>query len=266
MATPYAKYHLTPELEAEVSAMTPNDRCDWFYNRLHEHLATLSVEALFPLADDTKEEHRHRAREYIMVHMCQAGLLRDETKIDPTCIAPCCGQPFTWRQVRGALGHIKHSPCPSGFSIIDGKCVCDCKKKCDTPQLAMEHQRKIGNCLQVRISRQALFCVLCEHQCESKKDLEDHKQTKSHIKKENPIKLICDACEVSCRTKKEYERHCEGKMHKFRTDPATRPNLTCSACKITCTSQRKYEAHLLTAKHLKKTTSVNVAVDTNGPD
>jgi len=153
-----------------------------------------------------------------------------------------------------------------GFSIIDGKCVCDCKRKFDRPQDAMEHQRKIGNCLQYRRSRQALFCVICEHQCETKKDLEEHKQTKSHIKKENPIKLICDACEVSCRTKKEYDRHCEGKQHKFRTDPATRPNLTCSACKITCTSQRKYEAHLETAKHLKKTTSVCVAGKTNGPD
>ena len=72
-----------------------------------------------------------------------------------------------------------------------------------------------------------------------------------------PVKR-CEVCEVSCRTAKEYARHCEGKLHKFRTDPATRPNLACAACKITCTSQRKYEAHLETAKHLKKTTSVCV--------
>ena len=262
----YAHYHLTPELEAAAAAMTNAERCDWFWNELPNHIATLSPEDLFPLADHPTEQHRYKARELLVDHLCRAGFLRDETKTEPTCIAPCCGQPHTWKSAQSGLNHIKHSPCPLGFSIVEGKCVCDCKKTYDTPNAAWEHQRKIGNCLAYRRSRQALFCTLCEHQCETKKDLETHTQSKSHIKKENPIKLFCDVCEVSCRTKKEYDRHCEGKQHKFRTDPATRPNLTCSACKITCSSQRKYEAHLQTAKHLKKTTSVNVAVDTNGPD
>ncbi len=262
MPNPYAPYRLTPELEAKLDAMAFEERHKWWNNEYLEYVATLPVSDLMFLASGT-QDIRYTARGLLEERMLEGGLLRRD---ENSCMTPCCGQYYDWKSAQAGLNHIKHSPCPAGFSIEEGKCVCDCKKKFDTPQQAMEHQRKIGNCLAYRRERQALFCTLCEHQCATKKELEDHKQSKSHIKKENPIKLICDACEVTCRTKKEYDRHCDGKLHKFRTDPATRPNLTCSACKITCTSQRKYEAHLLTAKHLKKTTSVNVAVDTNGPD
>jgi hypothetical protein len=259
---PYAPYRLTPELEAKLDAMTFEVRRAWWENDYPEYVATLPVADLLILANGT-QDIRYTARPLLIQRMREAGLIAVD---DFTCMTPCCGQHHKWNEAQSGIAHIKHSPCPFGFSVVEGKSVCDCKRKFDTPNEAREHQRKIGNCLHYRRERQALFCVICEHQCETKKDLEAHKQSKSHIKKENPIKLICDVCEVSCRTKKEYDRHCEGKLHKFRTDPATRPNLTCSACKITCSSQRKYEAHLLTAKHLKKTTSVNVAVDTNGPD
>ena len=251
----YTPYRLTPELEATLDAMSFEDRRAWWDNEYPTYVATLPVADLLILASGTLDI-RYTARCLVMDRMREAGLL--PTADDFTCITPCCGMPHTWKDARSGLNHVKHSPCPMGFSIVEGKCVCDCKKKCDTPQLAMEHQRKIGNCLVDRRSRQALFCSLCEHQCESKKDLEAHKQTKSHLKLENPVKLHCEVCEVSCRTAKEYARHCEGKLHLFRTDPATRPTLTCSVCKITCSSQRKYDAHLTTAKHLKKTTSVCV--------
>jgi hypothetical protein len=261
--TSYAPYRMTPELEARVSVMSYEDRRAFWDDEYPAYVKTLPVADLVFLANGTNDI-RFTARPLLVERMREAGLLAGPEVL--TCIAPCCGALFDWKQAQSGLNHIKHSPCPMGFSIQDGKCVCDCKRKFDTPQEAMGHQQRIGVCLHYRKQRQALFCVICEHQCESKKDLEEHKKTKSHIKKENPITLVCDVCEVSCRTKKEYDRHCAGKMHTFRTDPATRPSLTCSACKVVCSSQRKYDAHLQTAKHLKKTTSVNVAVNTNGPN
>lgn len=256
-------YRLTPEMAATLEAMSYEDRRAWWDNDYPAYVKTLPVADLLALASGTND-YRFDARTLLVEHMRKAGLL--EGSDDMTCVAPCCGQRYGWNSTMTALHHIKHSPCPSGFSIVEGKCVCDCKRTFDTPQEALAHQHRIGNCLAYRRQRQALFCVLCEHQCETKKDLEEHKKTKSHLKLENPVNLHCDACEVSCRTKKEFDRHCEGKLHKFRTDPATRPTLTCAACKITCSSQRKYEAHLETAKHLKKTTSVSIAGKTNGPD
>ena len=256
-------YRLTPDLKAKLEAMSYDERRTWWDEQYPDYVKSLPVADLLVIAS-SKNEFRFMAQEVLVERMRQAGLLDGPELM--TCRAPCCGSVYRWESTQGALNHIKHSPCPSGFSLVEGKCVCDCKRTFDTPQEANDHQRRVGNCLVYRRERQALFCTLCEHQCQTKKDLEAHKTTKSHLKLENPINLICDVCEVKCRTKKEFDRHCEGKLHKFRTDPATRPTLTCSACKVVCSSQRKYEAHLETAKHLKKTMSVSVVVKTNGPD
>lgn len=247
-------YRLPPPTADMVSALPHEDRRAWFETEYPTLLASMSVADLLFVANGTTD-YRFTARPLLMDRMTDAGLSHGP---NDTCLAPCCGQPYEWRSTASALAHITHSPCSRGFRIVEGRCVCDCKRTFATPQEAHEHQRKIGNCLDYRRTRQALFCTLCEHQCESKKDLEAHTQSKSHLKLEHPVKLHCEVCEVSCRTPNEYARHCEGKLHKFRTDPATRPMLTCSVCKITCSSQRKYDAHLTTAKHLKKTTSVCV--------
>lgn len=241
-------YQLTPELKARVEAMTYDERRLFWDTEYPEYIKTLPISNILTLANST-QDIRIEARVVLQTRMEDAGLKRNT---DGSYMARCCGQSYDWRMTAAALGHIKHSPCPNGFTITDGKCVCDCKRKCETPEDAMAHQIKVGNCLHDRKRRQQLFCAVCEHQSETKKQHEEHLASKSHDKKANPVNLTCNACEVICRTLKEYERHCAGKLHIYKTNPVS---LTCECCKITCLSRRQMEAHKETNKHKKNAAS-----------
>lgn len=246
---------LPPEYRKQFEVMSEEEVYDWFETKYDDVVKQMSVEDQLYVA----KGHCEVARRLLEARMVEVGFTWSCYAYGENLYhAPCCGSRYAWDRVEHALEHVRHSPCPHGFTILEGKCVCDCKRKCDSPKEALAHQDRIGNCLEERRRRQRLFCTLCEHQSDTKKEHEAHTQSKTHIKKANPVVLVCEVCEVSCRTRKEYERHCQGKLHLFRTDPATRPNLTCSVCKTTCSSQRNMDAHLLTAKHLKKTTSVCV--------
>ena len=245
-------YMLTPELEARVNAMTHAERrLFWDEGEYRAYMETLPVPTLLTMAHST-HTIRTDARVVLMKKMEDAGLKKGADGY----IVPCCGQLFQWRHTAIALSHIKHSPCPNGFMIMDGKCVCDCKKKCDSPENAMAHQIKVGNCLMERKRLQTIYCFVCEYQSQTKKQHEEHLASKTHDKKANPIKLTCDCCEVVCRTKKEFDRHCAGKQHIYKANPMS---LTCACCKITCLSRRQMETHEQTNKHKK-----NMETNTNG--
>jgi hypothetical protein len=233
---------LTPEMTERVAAMTFDERNDFWYNEYRTYILTLPIPALLTLSNSA-DDIRFSAQAALMSRMEEAGLRGG--------ITPCCGNKYEWKDTAAALSHIKSSPCPMGFQIIDGKCVCDCKKKCDTPELAKAHQIKIGICLHERKRLQKLFCVVCEHQSETKKQHEEHLASKTHHKTANPVNLTCDVCKVVCRTKKEFDRHCAGKQHIYKADPSHRPNYTCSCCKITCSTQKQFDAHQQTNKHTK---------------
>lgn len=238
---------LTPEMKERVDAMPDAERNTFWWTEFDEYMNTLPIADLMMITERVPYK-RVAAISSIVKKMEDAGLKR--TGVWEYAV-PCCGNIYGWRQTATALEHIKHSPCPAGFTIVDGMCVCDCKRKCETPELAKAHQSKVGNCLHERRRRQKLFCVVCEHQSETTKQYEEHIATKTHEKKANPINLTCDACKITCRSPKEFERHCKGKHHLFKINPALRPSYVCECCKITCLSAKQLEAHNETNKHKK---------------
>jgi hypothetical protein len=244
------EYRITPEMEQRLTAMSYEDRQIFWNTEYPEYMKAMPIADLLFLAQSTLPI-RIEARVLLETRIEDAGLKGG--------VAPCCGYKFDWRSTAQALAHIKTSPCPMGFQIIDGKCICDCTRVCGTPEDALAHQHKIGNCLHDRRRRQALFCVVCEHQSETKKQHEEHLASTTHYKTANPVKLTCDCCEVVCRTKKEFDRHCAGKQHKYKADPSNRPTYSCSCCTITCSTQKQFEAHQQTNKHKK-----NMETKTNG--
>ena len=244
-------YMLTSELKARVNAMTYAEGRVFWDTEYPEYVKTLPVADLLTLANST-QDIRNMAQTLLMCKMEEAGLKKGADGY----IVPCCGQLFQWRLTAVALSHIKHSPCPNGFTITDGKWVCDCKRKYDTPELVQAHLKNFGNCLHERKRLQTIYCVVCEHQSQTKKQHEEHLASKAHDKKVNPVKLTCECCEVVCRTKKEFDRHCAGKQHIYKANPMS---LTCACCKITCLSRRQMETHEQTNKHKK-----NMETLTNG--
>jgi len=101
-----------------------------------------------------------------------------------------------------------------------------------------------------------LSCDICNYKASDSNDLYDHKNSVSHKKNCR----YCKVCNLQCRTEQEYEDHCETTKHinkengieeVEKTKEEIKKSRYCEICKLQCKNDNDYAYHIETIKHKK---------------
>ena len=150
--------------------------------------------------------------------------------------------------------------CNNGIGYKDDMYICVCEKKFATfDDIETHYKLKKGRCFGNYIVMLNTRCQLCKITFECKYDLERHKTTKLHIKKETgvytDISLHCNVCDIQCLSKSHMKKHIETTRHKNKIDDP----LFCKTCKIRRPNAKEFETHIKTKKHQTMIASGKVA-------
>lgn len=104
--------------------------------------------------------------------------------------------------------------------------------------------------------KEDLHCYVCEFEAKDCYELYEHKNSASHKKNCR----YCKICNHQCRTDDEYDEHCETLKHKNKEEgieevekskEEVKKSRYCEVCNLQCRNDADYQYHLETTKHKK---------------
>lgn len=106
------------------------------------------------------------------------------------------------------------------------------------------------------------YCKVCNLQCRTDQEYDDHLETLKHKNKEDGIEekpedkedkkksRYCEVCQLQCRTDKEYQNHIDSKRHKQNAGLLEKVKIyKCNHCDYQTTIKCNYEKHIVSKNH-----------------
>lgn len=120
--------------------------------------------------------------------------------------------------------------------------------------------------------KQTFWCEICKIKFQNEQLMNNHNQTKKHLKRQNAIKIqmvtenhpiiphfSCALCEYTCRKQSDFTKHCLTRKHleRVQLDSNIPLHFLCKKCNYTTANKKDYRKHLSTLKHTTNLAGLN---------